>query len=60
MSDDASSSVADVQGKNFRTPYYESLLFRGDEEEKRAECLESLLKAECIGRNLSLSLSLKF
>ena len=48
MSEDASSAV-DPQGKNFRTSYYESLLFRG-EEGKSVGCLESLLKAENIGK----------
>lgn len=50
MSEDASSAV-DSQGKNFRTSYYKSLLFRG-EEEKNVGCLESLLKAENIGKNM--------
>ena len=50
MSEETSSTVGDPQGKNFRRAYYESLLFRGEEEEKNGGCLESLLKAECIGK----------
>ncbi|CAI8058463.1 TBC1 domain family member 7 [Geodia barretti] len=48
MSEETSSTVGDPQGKNFRRAYYESLLFRGEEEEKNVGCLESLLKAACI------------
>ena len=50
MSEETSSTVGDPQGKNFRRAYYESLLFRGEEEEKNVGCLESLLKAACIGK----------
>ena len=42
-------SVDPQQGKNFRTSYYENLLFRGEEEETSAGRLESLLEAENIG-----------
>ena len=55
MSEETSSSVTtggDHQGKNFRRAYYQSLLFRGEEEEKSVGCLESLLKAECIGKSM--------
>lgn len=48
MSEDLVSAV-DSQGKNFRTSYYDSLVFRGEEEEKSIGCLEGLLKAENIG-----------
>lgn len=45
---DMSEGPASPQGKNFRTSY-DSLVFRGEEEEKSVGCLESLLKAENIG-----------
>lgn len=40
-------SEDDPQGKNFRSSYYHSLVFRG--EEKNIGCLETLLKAEALG-----------
>ena len=46
MSEEA--SAADPQGKNFRSSYYDSLVFRG--EEKNIGCLETLLKADSIGK----------
>ena len=53
MSLDVSTTLAvsggDAKGRNFRRAYYESLLLR-EEEEKNIGCLQSLLKAECIGR----------
>lgn len=49
MSDDLVPAV-DSQGKNFRTSYYDSLVFRGEEEEEKTiGRLEGLLKAEIIG-----------
>ena len=50
MTEDVTSAIAaDSQGgKNFRASYYDSLVFRG-EEEKNIGSLESLLKAEIIG-----------
>jgi hypothetical protein len=50
MTEDVTSAIAaaDSQGgKNFRASYYDSLVFRG-EEEKNIGCLESLLTAEII------------
>ena len=51
MSEEA--SAADPQGKNFRSSYYDSLVFRG--EEKNIGCLETLLKADSIGKKTLFS-----
>ena len=47
--DVALATAVDSQSKNFRASYYDSLVFRG-EEEKNIGSLESLLKAEIIGK----------